>query len=359
MDFSNIRDSKKRLIYTTMWGHNSMITEEKIENTMYHGEKSLNSYSFKTDKKKCEGLESLFEIPQHRQNIFEEKYNQVCGGSGHEERRITTLHSSSLCALLFFYSVSESNPIYLKMDGVGEAKFTKSIFEYQNKVIESGGPSNVDVTLLGEYIENKDKKIILFLESKFAEYILDVSRSLEIKKKYLKTDMYSEAIYHDKFWSTNGISIEEDSSKEDFSLKSKKTMYLTGLKQMVSHYVGVRRFADGVNEKIVNSSNFYDTKLSSKQLIQKEVREFAMHGEVDLYLGAIAFDVFGGKDITLDEYRSIYNKLMYFMGSKLSNQFGKAYVKMIPQLLTYQDVFTDKRYRLDKKVIEFYFGNGK
>ena len=224
---------------------------------------------------------------------------------------------------------------------------------------ESGEPSNVDVTLLGEYIENKEKKIILFLESKFAEYILDVSRSLEIKKKYLKTDMYSEAIYHDKFWSTNGISIEEDSSKEDFSLKSKKTMYLTGLKQMVSHYVGVRRFADGVNDNIVNSSNFYDTKLSSKQLIQKEVREFAMHGEVDLYLGAIAFDVFGGKDITLDEYRSIYNKLMYFLGSKLSNQFGKVYVKMIPQLLTYQDVFTDKRYRLDKKVIEFYFGNGK
>ena len=130
MDFSNIRDSKKRLIYTTMWGHNPMVTQEAIESTMYHGEKSLNSYSFKIDTEKCKGLESLFEIPQDRQNIFEEKYNQACSGSGHEERRITTLHSSSLCPLLFFYSVSESNPLYLKMDGVGEAKFTKSIFEY-------------------------------------------------------------------------------------------------------------------------------------------------------------------------------------------------------------------------------------
>jgi hypothetical protein len=37
--------------------------------------------------------------------------------SGQELRRISTIHSSSLCALLFFYHVSIYHPLFFEVDG--------------------------------------------------------------------------------------------------------------------------------------------------------------------------------------------------------------------------------------------------
>lgn len=63
-------------------------------------------------------------------------------------RRIARLHSSSLCALLFFYNVSKKNPYSMEIEGENYA-FTYSRFEYQNTVIEGRNPSNMDVVLVG------------------------------------------------------------------------------------------------------------------------------------------------------------------------------------------------------------------
>ena len=59
---------------------------------------------------------------------FDEKFGQACSGSGQEERRISTLHSSSLCALLFFYNVTEKHPLKIEIKNVGEVAFFDVIF---------------------------------------------------------------------------------------------------------------------------------------------------------------------------------------------------------------------------------------
>ena len=85
----------------------------------------------------------------------------ACGGSGQEERRITTLHSSSLCALLFFYNVTDNHPLTIK--GVGT--FKESVFEFRSPVRDEEHPSCMDVVLIGE--DEEHKPLVLFLESKF------------------------------------------------------------------------------------------------------------------------------------------------------------------------------------------------
>ena len=108
--------------------------------------------------------------------LFEEKYKMAVGGSGNEGDKITTLHSSSLCALLHFYNV-EKHALTLefktKNNKNGEIKrrvrFTKSVFEFKSPVIDN--PSNMDVVLIGKD-ETSNEDVVLFLESKFAEYYL-------------------------------------------------------------------------------------------------------------------------------------------------------------------------------------------
>lgn len=56
---------------------------------------------------------------------FDAKFGQACSGFGREERRIATLHSSSLCALLFFYNVTKEHPL----------KFSEYITGIQRKLI--------------------------------------------------------------------------------------------------------------------------------------------------------------------------------------------------------------------------------
>ena len=92
------------------------------------------------------------------------------GGSGNEGDKITTLHSSSLCALLHFYNV-ERHPLTLEFKTKNNKKveikrrviFNKSVFEFKSPVI--GNPSNMDVVLIGKD-ENTGKNIVFFLESK-------------------------------------------------------------------------------------------------------------------------------------------------------------------------------------------------
>ncbi len=95
-------------------------------------------------------------------------------GSGQEGRRITTLHSSSLCALLHFYNIEEEPLLKLTLDTNKKTRsvtFTQSFFEYQTPVFNY--PSNMDVVLLGK--DDEGEEVALFLESKFSEYFLYTS----------------------------------------------------------------------------------------------------------------------------------------------------------------------------------------
>jgi len=270
--------------------------------------------------------------------VFEEKFQQACSGSGQEERRILTLHSSSLCALAFFSHITPENPQKLFVAGVGECVFTEAIFEYQNCVIDGANPSNMDVTLLGEY---QGKNVILFLESKFSEYIIGVQRKLYVNRAYLN-EKISKPIYEHWQWS-----IEENPSEKEFCIwVSDVPSYLGGLKQMVSHYVGVRKFEKGI-AGLRNGGNsgkyFYNvTENLEKQKVQEKLRTFAIERETIIILGSVIFDVYEN-DTThteLQEYEGLYEKLMNQI-VMISADSGSD-IRILTKSYTYQELFKNK-----------------
>ena len=171
-------------------------------------------------------LISIFDLDA---DMFKGKFVQAINGSGHEWNEIRRLHSSSLAALLCFYNVSALNPLESSIDG-RKVVFTESLFEIQNPVPGSEHPSNMDVVLIGTD-KNSGRKVTLYLESKFSEYLT-----------YGENDKISTKVYQSTYEkiretlaSINVGFTEYDKkySKLIFTDKHHKH-YLAGVKQMVS-----------------------------------------------------------------------------------------------------------------------------
>lgn len=159
--------------------------------------------------------------------MFCSKFVQAISGDGQEANKIMTLHSSSLASLLVFYSVSKDNPIYVMVDGK-EEKFTESLFEVKNEVWEgSGNFSNVDVVLRGD-------NCILYLESKFSEYL--GSGPVEVKMVDYYNTIYERLSDTLK---DAGVHLMTKDGKRFLEREDKAAFYNEGLKQMISHYLGV------------------------------------------------------------------------------------------------------------------------
>jgi len=277
----NIKDKKRYDVYNSLWRDNKFFGNIRVQKvfSVRYKKYSDNSYAFqiKNDegniidnknisKLKCKCFDSIykklteiFDI-EDKDDRFKKKLKEACGGSGSEQRKITTLHSSSLCALLFFYNVSEENQLTLTIDSK-KITFIDVLFEFQNTVIKGGKPSNVDVVLLGKD-DNNDNKVILFLESKFSEYLDVSSQFTDLGLDYLRE---YECIYNDDFLKNIGFSIIKN-EKEPKVFKKKKNgkikeyngiettnksnSYIEGIKQMISHYIGINNLLEeGFHDK--------------------------------------------------------------------------------------------------------------
>ena len=317
----NIKDKQKNKLYNYLWED---VSEDLITGTFYKGKISENSYCFKKNKneKTADCLVRNFEIKD--KELFYNKFEQACSGDGMEERRITTLHSSSLCALLFFYGVSEKNQLEIEINN-RKINFYKSIFEVQNPVIEGHNPSNIDVVLIGKDTKS-NQNIILFLESKFAEYYLNSEKSLEISSEYLDEKYSSKKIY-DKINEIKGYSLDYNNSK----IYSQTLSYIGGIKQMISHYVGVRNAVESKDKFILG--------------VPKE--------NVKIYLGEILFDI----DIFnsfFKDYEERYIELSKILNNQLEEDALISKFEVVENLKCYS-LFKNSKYNLESKIRKFYF----
>ncbi len=325
--FDGIETEHLRDVYNELWAER--ISPEKIVKTYWkHGDKSKdseNSFQLnfadqnidrmnitKADKNKIYlGLNSFF---KPLATDFERKYQDVCFASGNEYKEIMKLHSSSLCALLMFSSVSDDNPLMLELNVRGvkaNFKFTKVLFEYENKVINPNHPSSVDVVLVGENLIT-NKKAILFLESKFSEYLTITNQFKRLGAGYLDKP-YCDEYYNDGFLkdldirflrnTDNTLSVfsheDKDGKKTSsygFETISGKQTYLEGLKQLISHYIGITNFIRG-------------------NIVDKRKDALTPDG-AEIYLGEILFDFkFEDAQNKLMTYTSYYQRL----SKKLNN----------------------------------------
>lgn len=320
IDFNNMKRNKE--IYESMWA--------KLPDWFKVEGKGSDSYQFSdiltAIKNACaDGFADLFGISERA--LFREKFRQSCSGSGDELSKITTMHSSSLCALLFFYNVTEGHPLKLTIDNQN-CEFYYSGFEYQNEVIAGRTPSNVDIVLLGKG-KGKDTLVVLFLESKFSEVFKDVGTSKEISEEYRK-NKYGKEIY-EKLEDTQNFSLASRSNNK-FVIESTYPCYLEGIKQMISHYIGVRNLCDGT---------VYDARQDVSN---------AIAGGAKVYLGSILYDEkFAGN--AFHEYQKIYRELAGILNGITPNN---PKVKVLPDLLGYSQM----EEFVNKSIRDYYFGYG-
>ena len=286
-------------------------------NTIWNGKASEHSLSFGLPilgKDSRAALPILRETFNIQSSAFDKKYDQAVRGDGQEWRRITTLHSSSLTALLCFYSVSEDKPLMFPTPH-GIVRVTTAEFEVKNK-IGNGHPSNMDIVLSGTYDDNSNKMVFILLECKFSEY-LHLGQYSGIKNS-VYGEIYSELC---EAFDKMGLKTVEDKSDEGtFTLTSKSGIcrhYTAGIKQMISHFMGANSFC---NE----------------------------HKKADVYLAELLFDFGQESSKWLNDYMTLYRQL----SSALNLLEKPQNLDICPEVLTYQDLL--RGFALDSKVKEFY-----
>lgn len=318
------------IIYTNLFEKvdlfNKLKSEGRIVQTPYRDKSSENSYCFKvgdnihpskTKEYKKLLLQTIKENFGITNSSFDEKFRQVINGAGQEWKTINVFHSSSLLCLLCFYNVSEQNPLDITIDGK-VCRFTASEFEVPNEIgkNERGMPyySHIDVKLSGVC---EGKSVALYLESKFSEYI-----NQRGKQKFTFTKEY-DSIYSKLQGKIDNLSINGLNENEKISLtqtgKDRPARYWQGIKQMVSHYLGMKNCND-TSDIIYLGEILYD------------FRPF-------IYM---PHDYFG-------DYTEIHQQLVKAL-EEIETEPQR--FKVGKNILTYQGIF--KNYKLDERVRELY-----
>lgn len=386
---------KNQTLYRALWGEQNNdfwkgLASNNIGQSLTNKDtKSNNSYSFYGADDKCELLKSIFGINNNldkKKDTFKTKYNMAVSGSGQEERRITALHSSSLCALLFFYNVDEKH-IKISLPIRGKEKtvtFTESVFEFKNKVLNA--PSNIDVVLIGKVTdegEDKNKTVLLFLESKFAEYYLNSEGTCDIGKGYLNTDLYKEHIKNGKIYELTklkklGLIIEESKRKNKktnkmetiYKLKTKPevttSFYVEGIKQMISHYIGIKNlmgkkyYKSKRRQKAERDARLTEDenhKLEIEKQIQIPIENKIETGNCIVVLGGIVFKLPNPKGQgDLDEYTRYKDNYKLLAEIIAEQEADNSQFEILDRLLDYSELFTYKnpKYEVEPKIIDFY-----
>lgn len=286
---------------------------------------------------KCEDGEDVFGTIQRIFGINESArglFEAATSGDGNEKSRILTLHSSSLLAFLCFNDVA-NHPITI--DGI---VYDEVMFEVKNDVIDAslGKPSNIDILLMGD-----NRKKLLFLESKFTEYLSGgkVTLSNKYRDLYIKLQKlnlpFNIKFINDLQESDN--SHKEPDIKEEIRLytEEKTSEYLHGIKQAFSHLLGI---ATGPAKKQTKGNEDYTGSL--------------LESADEIKFASIVFNCNNKK---FDDYNNLYKSV--FENSDVIQETIKEIVpkrelklSIIPQLMQYQEVFQDNY--LSDKVRKFY-----
>lgn len=312
------------IIYTnffeTIEQFNKLKRDGRIVKTPYRGKLSENSYCFKVgdnihpSKTKELLLQTIKENFGITNSSFDEKFNKVIKGAGHEWKNINVVHSSSLLCLLCFYNVSEQNPLDITIDGK-VFRFTASEFEVSNEIGKNkrGMPyySHIDVKLSGVC---EGKSVALYLESKFSEYI-----NQRGKQEFTFTKEY-DSIYSKLSGKIDWLSISGLNEKISLTPKGKNrsAQYWQGIKQMVSHYLGMKNCTD--------TSDI-------------------------IYLGEILYDFcpYNMPHDYFGDYKQMHQQLVKAL-EEIETEPQR--FKVAKDILTYQGIF--QNYKLDERVRELY-----
>lgn len=279
-----------------------------------------------------------FGIASDNKEAFNAAFRAVTEGEGNESAKINSVISSALLPLLVFYKLyipQAGRYICLTINGE-TVKFTKSFFEVRNKVV--GLPSCVDVALVSE-----DGETILFLESKLTEMFESSTNEKEYGKSY-KSLYCGTAI--EKALGNGGISVDKEAT--NLILRSEKPQYLEGIKQTISHLIGLVKGPQNADDqtdyikvyerakRLVYSPIIYSTSNLFIEQPDESSRYAALYEKVIGENGAVVLE-------------AIEN----WIKAKNQNKSDKK-IEIHPAVLTYQSFVNENPTWLDEKVKTFY-----
>ena len=338
-----VENANLREIYTHLQGIGNL----SVVKTPWKGKPSNNSLSFPFCQ--TDGQDRVQEVTNALQSIFAlddphtlfEKVGQAGSGSGSELRRMATLHSSSLCALLHFWNVSEDHPVDICLNGT-PVTFSNAFFEVKNRVFEN--PSNIDVVLTGE--SKTGRRVVLYLESKFSEYIMK-SETGKVQPRKPREKGFVSKRYFDLEWLGMESILKqlclqacEAADKnfyfawEDAKCEHPHWLYAEGIKQMIAHYIGV------CNE-IECDFNGHVPKLA----------EIETNKKTDFYLGIVLFDFCDAFSDKRNGFAILYRKL----ADELNKLQKTDRLHVVNEILTYSQL--QSQLHLSEKTRQFYYGD--
>lgn len=295
-------------------------TKVQLHTNRWNGKESSWSKSFdfgnRSEETIANGLARIFGIS----NLNRELFHLAVDGDGQELRRISTLHSSSLLAFLFFSGVSKLNK--LAINGI---EYDKCFFEIQNKVFpnspSSDRPSNVDVVLYSSHSNQ-----LLFIESKFTEY-MSHGKAFAAEKYH---DIISNIIKNCdlNLCIEDGIKCDERNGFKICLKNGRNNQYIEGFKQAISHIIGI---LTGLPTE--HNPKDYIAILDSKPT---------------LAFASVIFDVKNLNNDETDKYSRFYNSTI----GQLSNQETFKYifdnpefkyheVEVLENIMTYQGLIAE------------------
>lgn len=280
-----------------------------------------------------------FGITSEYKDAFNAAFRDVTEGEGNEITKINSVISSALLPLLVFYKLyhpKKGKVLTLKIEGE-KIRFDRAFFEVRNQVINR--PSSIDVALVSE-----NEKTILFLESKLTEMFEGTIDHKEYGSSY--KPLYEKSGIK-KALEENEIIIGDNVS--NLSLSSTEPQYLEGIKQTISHLIGLVR--GPVNAK--DQEEYASAYKKAKRFIYSPIR----------------YDTSGVLKEQSDEssrFAALYSKVVGSNRSEILKDIQEWTKKKWPRtncdkmidirstMLTYQELIKENPNWLDPKVKLFY-----
>ncbi|MDO5394938.1 MAG: hypothetical protein Q4F07_03110 [Bacteroidales bacterium] len=282
---------------------------------------------------------------QEEREAFNEAFTIATGGVGNEITNVNSVISSALLPLLFFYRLfyTVKQPVSLRININGiEHNFVRAFFEVRNKVV--GRPSCVDVVL-----QDKDGNL-LFLESKLTEFLDDYSdKPKTYGASYLS--LYQNASIKNALENA-GIGV--DRQDKVLLLTPRNTMYLEGIKQSISHLIG-----------LVKGPQIVDDEFYPSAYCREYIEAF--ENAPNKYYATILFDPTKqiGNSPEFESYCKLYcsivgnevfrNGIVPAIREWAKLEKGGENIIIIPQPLTYQEITSaNPDYPLPESIKKYY-----
>ena len=339
-----VKDPTLRTIY------NCLHFDGDVVNTPWRGAESKNSLSFEFANRAssasdvARGLKTLFGVD----DSFCKKAEQAGSGSATEWRRLSTLHSSALCALLHFWKIDEDHQVTLCLDVINFT-FSNVFFEIKNIVYEA--PSSLDVVLTG--CKDDETPVVLYLESKFSEHIRGaVTRMSQKRKEGIISGQYFDPVETNKFkvnvdrvLQRLGLEKLEANDHNYFFVRKEgntepKWLYAEGIKQIIAHYLGICKEIECHFDK--------------RPAVLSDLKDIELKANTEYYLGTILFD-FQDADNSFAEKQRCYSSLYHKLAVSLNESWDlQPKLRVMENALTYQEI--QSNLHLAKQVEQFYYG---